>query len=471
MESPTNSPTPSVSPLAAASTEVRARGGLLGWGSNRYAQVPVDEDDSSHEQAHEATGTVLSSTTNITNTILGSGMLAMPKALSSTGLSLGILLIFICGAASSFGLYLLTLCANKIGRNSSFFLVSKATYPVAAIWFDLAIAIKCFGVSISYLVIIGDLVPSILHSIYPGNDSSSLLFSKVFWISVAMALLIPVAFAKQLNSLRHTSALALCAVVYLLAIVLGNFAFAANGEHGMPTRPEWSDIVWFKIDSEFFRTLPIFVFAFTCHQNIFSVHNELIDNSVSNVGKVIQLSIGTALVVYQLIGITGYLTFGNSVGGNIISMYPPSSIITGGQISLAVLFLLSYPLQCHPARASLEKVLTGGNPAIQMTDFRFGAITSGLLLGSYLIAISVDDLSTVLSLVGATGSTAICYIFPGLLYYKLRIVTDPADESKKWDLMKLCAVGLAGFGCIFMVLSVGLQVSAILSGGKGGGGH
>ncbi|KAI8607337.1 transmembrane amino acid transporter protein-domain-containing protein, partial [Chytriomyces sp. MP71] len=372
-------------------------------------------------------------------------------------------------AASVFGLTLLSLCAARIGRHSSFFQIAKITYPQAAIGFDLAIAVKCFGVSISYLVIIGALVPSVMHSIYPDSSPDHIIFSKTCWISLAMILLIPVAFAKQLNSLRHTSALALCAVVYLVAIVFGHFVLTTSGEGDMPPRPDWGDVVWLKVDGTFFKTLPIFVFAFTCHQNIFAVHNELIDNALPIVSRVIHLSIGTAFFVYQTIGITGYLTFGNTVGGNIIAMYPPSSVITGGQISLAMLFLLSYPLQCHPARASLEKVLTGGNPAIQMTRFRFNAITTALLVGSYVVAVSVDDLSTVLSLVGATGSTAICYILPGLLYYKMRLVTDPVEETRRWDALKASSVVLAGFGCVVMVLSVGTQVAMIV-GGRGDGG-
>ncbi|KAJ3098854.1 hypothetical protein HK100_005004 [Physocladia obscura] len=422
--------------------------------------------------------TIMSSSVNITNTILGSGMLAMPKALASVGLGLGSILIALSAVASAFGLTLLTFCASKVGRNSSLFHISKITYPQAAIYFDAAIAAKCFGVSISYLVIIGDLVPTVMHALFPSYAPDSLIFAKTFWITLSIILLIPVAFAKQLNSLRHTSMLALSAVVYLLAIVLGYFVLApADGggeEWGLPPRPAWKDIVWINIDASFFKTLPIFVFAFTCHQNIFAVHNELVDNSITQVSKVIRLSISTAFAVYQAIGIAGYLTFGNTVNGNIVSMYPRGVIITGGQISLAVLFLLSYPLQCHPARACLEKVLTGGNTAIEMTEFRFSAITTGLLFGSYLIAISVDDLSTVLSLVGATGSTAICYILPGALYYKLRTVTDPADAAKKWDTMKISAVGLAIFGCFVMALSVSTQVAAILSNnGKDGigGGH
>jgi amino acid permease len=78
--------------------------------------------------------------------------------LAKVGLGLGSFLIGLSGLASLFGLTLLSHCAARVGRQSSFFQVSKITYPAAGIYFDLAIAVKCFGVSISYLVIIRDLV-------------------------------------------------------------------------------------------------------------------------------------------------------------------------------------------------------------------------------------------------------------------------------------------------------------------------
>jgi amino acid permease len=75
----------------------------------------------------------------------------------------------------------------------------------------------------------------------------------------------------------------------------------------------------------------------------------------------------------------------------------------------------------------------------------------------------------VLSLVGATGSTTICYILPGLLYYRLRETTDTAD-APKWDRSKLSAVGLAIFGFFVMIVSVSLQIRGMFKGGNGGGG-
>ncbi len=53
---------------------------------------------------------------------------------------------------------------------------------------------------------------------------------------------------------------------------------------------------------------------------MFSILNEIKDNSPGSIVGVISASIGSAASIYVLVAITGYLTFGNSVDGNIISM-------------------------------------------------------------------------------------------------------------------------------------------------------
>lgn len=53
---------------------------------------------------------------------------------------------------------------------------------------------------------------------------------------------------------------------------------------------------------------------------MFSILNELKDGSPGSVVGVIGTSIGSAASIYILVAITGYLTFGNLVVGNIISM-------------------------------------------------------------------------------------------------------------------------------------------------------
>jgi hypothetical protein len=58
---------------------------------------------------------------------------------------------FASGSITAFGLYLLSICAMKTKyRHSSFHAVSQLTFPTAAVFFDAAIAMKCFGVSIRW---------------------------------------------------------------------------------------------------------------------------------------------------------------------------------------------------------------------------------------------------------------------------------------------------------------------------------
>jgi amino acid permease len=52
---------------------------------------------------------------------------------------------------------------------------------------------------------------------------------------------------------------------------------------------------------------------------MFSILNEIKDNSPASIVGVVGTSIGGAASMYILVAITGYLTFGNDVAGNIVS--------------------------------------------------------------------------------------------------------------------------------------------------------
>lgn len=186
---------------------------------------------------------------------------------------------------------------------------------------------------------------------------------------------------------------------------------------------------------------------------MFSILNEISDNSHFRTTGVVFASIGSSAATYILIAITGYLSFGNAVGGNIVGMYPPGLYATIGRAAIVMLVMFSYPLQCHPCRASVDAVLRwrpksspGGDgsphrhPLLgprgqnreQMSDLRFAIITTSILILSYIVAITVSSLEAVLAYVGSTGSTSISFILPGLFYYK---ISDP-ESSTHQRLMK-----------------------------------
>lgn len=191
---------------------------------------------------------------------------------------------------------------------------------------------------------------------------------------------------------------------------------------------------------------------------MFSIVNEIKDNSPGSLVGVIGSSIGSAASVYILVAITGYLTFGNDIQGNIVGMYPQSLASTIAKAAIVFLVTFSVPLQVHPCRASIDAVLrwrpgrssrtqnvysppgsgnqpllpaggapsaaldSHGAPVVVMSELRFALITSGILILSYFTAINVSSLDRVLAYVGSTGSTAISFILPGLFYYK---ISDP----------------------------------------------
>ncbi|KAL0079858.1 transmembrane amino acid transporter protein-domain-containing protein [Phycomyces blakesleeanus] len=433
---------------------------LLGHSSAATSLYPNEEIDVQDELSYtQPTATIGSCSINLANTILGTGMLAMPSAVASTGLLPGIFVILFSGGASAAGLYFLARCASRTeGRHASFFAISKLTWPSIAVLFDFAIAIKCFGVAVSYLIIIGDLMPQVVASFASDTQPLDLLMDRKFWITVFMAVaVLPLSFLRKLDSLKYTSGVALFAVMYLCIIVIYHYI----SPNFPPPPPE--DVEMIAFSTKFFAQLPVFVFAFTCHQNIFSVYNELRDNSQRSISTVIGTSIGSSAFIYEAIAILGYLSFGKHVRGNIIMEYPPSVFVAGGRLAIVVLVVFSYPLQAHPCRASLDKILAWRTPEARglkvpppPSNLKYFCMTTAILIGSYLVAITVSQLDLVLAFVGSTGSTTISFILPGLFYYKIH-------ENDPWKAGKITAVCLAVYGILVMFVCLTFNIMRLIN--------
>lgn len=423
-------------------------------------------------QQKEGHASMLSSVSNLANTIMGSGMLTFPLAMASSGIIPGILTCIFSGCIGAFGLYLLSLSARHAPhRSSSFFVVAQLTFPQAAIFFDAAIAIKCFGVSVSYLIIIKSLMPNVVESLYhdltsPNTNPPAWALSGRNWITIVMFILVPLASFRQLDSLRHASYIVLFSVVYLLAIVIICYFNPLEG-----TAPA-GDIYLVHFTPNFISTFPVQVFAFTCAQNLFPIFNELKTNSQQRMNIVIGTSIGSAIIVYEFIALFGYLTFGSNVGANIIAMYPSTSIfIAIGQLAFVLLIMFSYPLQVQPCRNCLDKIFHVGAPiqvfrsgyddensVANTSPFKHGLLTAAITGFGFFIAYFVDDLQMVLSFVGTIGSTTISFILPGLLFWK--ISRDDPSVSKT---LNRAALALAGYGCCVFVFCSGYNIYQIFN--------
>lgn len=143
---------------------------------------------------------------------------------------------------------------------------------------------------------------------------------------------------------------------------------------------------------------------------------------------------------------------------------------------MVILVVFSYPLQAHPCRASLDKVL--GKEKAERSVFKYFAMTTTILILSYIVAITVTKLDVVryqrgegggdlcslinllkkkiLSFVGSTGSTTISFILPGLFYYKIH-------EQDPWRPGKIMAVVLSVYGLLIMAFCLTFNIMRITS--------
>ena len=225
--------------------------------------------------------TIRSGVFNLANTILGAGMLGIPAAFAQCGMVVGLLLLVIFAGLSGLGLHLLSSACDLSGRPASFHAVAERAVPGSGVLIDAAIAIKCFGVATSYLIVVGDSVPKALRSF----GAPHALLNRRLWTVCAALAVTPLAYLRQIDALRHTSSIALGCIL-LITVLVVTFAarpvtpfFDACITDGRapgslpPCQPD--DVVAASDVGSTLSALPVFTFAFTCHQNIVSISNEL----------------------------------------------------------------------------------------------------------------------------------------------------------------------------------------------------
>eukprot|EP01032_Pedospumella_encystans_P012238 gene12238-14171_t len=526
----------------------------------RETEVVVNSYGHNDSDIPEKRGTVLSGYFSLTNTLLGSSVLGLPYAFSQTGWLVGSILLLICAASSAFALHTLSLCAMRLNKQekdqadesdkpqkivgATFYSVAKASLPQYTLIIDIAIALKCFGVSISYLIVVSDLMPFVASNF----GATGMWIGRELWVVIGFCIGAPMCLLKDLSSLATVSSFAIVFVSFfaLLVCLYGMDIEGFDPCSHRENEPCHGNIAPVVLSVHSLKAMPIFVFGFTCQQNAFAVCNEMRNITIGRVNISIVGSIATTLMFYLILAGVGYATFGSLVENDILVSYPTNYFTSIARVFISLLVLLSYPMQCHPARRCILTIIdycttitkvednmpivndtnsadencltrrirrictsvtsntTGSKHQLTLlpqtspshnavftieedieeglnddysvhsmnsihragsigpihadtepenndvvetsvlsvkSDALFYLVTAGFLLFSFVIAMSVSDLSVVLAFVGATGSTAVSYILPGFFYYYM--FKNPED-GPAWKRNLALAQGIAG---------------------------
>lgn len=227
-------------------------------------QVKADSEPVNLEAALLNRATAFSCYICLANTIMGAGILGLPYAFAQTGWLVGSIFMILCATSSVFSLHELSICAAMTQKPSSFYSVAMIAAPQFVWLIDAAVAIKCFGVATSYLVIIGGVMPEAMQATgaaWPWQD-------RHLWISLSLAVVAPIAFQNSLEILKFTSTLSVVFVSFVTIVII-IFAFPSSGLDACNSGG--SDCVGAKFAANpdglaLAGALPLFIFAFTCQQ-------------------------------------------------------------------------------------------------------------------------------------------------------------------------------------------------------------
>ena len=390
----------------------------------------------------EPNGTVISSVLNLVLSIIGAGTLAVPYAVAQSGLIMAALLFILVALINVMTLSLNMECAATLAPSSSYNALCAATIPRCKVFVDLTVFIATFGSLCAYLVVIGDLLPDAVQTIFESHAYAHFLLDRRLWIiAYLMVFIFPTVALKKMSALRYTSFLAVMCYGYIMVVIV---YYALDGDDSFDKKGK---IEWFPSSNhllKIFKAIPFYVQIFSCHFNTFSICNELKQSSMRKLNAIAFFTVVCSMIIYAVIGYGAYLTFGDLINSDIITFYPKTTSMLILRLFLSISVAFGYPVIMQSTRDSASIILFGKR-AKKLDNFAYYLLTYCIVFASFSIAMITSNLAQVLGIVGSTATIMIVFILPSVFYCNL----PRKQDEKKSKFKMLCSV-------LFMILGVAL---------------
>lgn len=422
-------------------------------------------------------------TVNLGNSIIGVSILTMPYCFQKCGILLSICLILLSGLLNRAGCHLLFRSAVMSRKRSFELMAFEALGPFGKFIVELGVLGFLLGTCVAYFVVIGDLGPEIITDILNIPNEPHLRILIVIFIAIFIAL--PLALLRRVDSLSSLSALSFGLYMFLALKLFSEASvnvITSELSENEGTTITSKSLLWWNT-SAILPNLPIFAMSLSCQTQLFEVfdHSSLNFDDYDVVGKlnrIVRRAVHLCTVIYISVGLFGYLAFHKqSFGGNILAFLPPSLGSSVAKIGFIATVAVSLPLCLFPCRTSLHSLLVRTSKESNkvsllneliastnvhfMSDKWFRILTVILITFTVGVSIVVPHIEFVLSIIGSTIGTMICFILPGLVYLNL---------TKKDTAERLMARMLTYLGffiliaCTFATLSIDFDNSQQLQG-------
>ncbi|OXB71341.1 UNVERIFIED_CONTAM: hypothetical protein H355_012747 [Colinus virginianus] len=432
---------------------------------------------------------------NLSNAIMGSGILGLAYAMANTGIILFLFLLTAVALLSSYSIHLLLKSSGIVGIRAYEQLGLRAFGTPGKLAAAIAITLQNIGAMSSYLYIVKSEVPLVIQTFLNLEEKTTdwYLNGNYLVILVSVTVILPLALMKQLGYLGYASGFSLsCMVFFLISVIYkkfqipcplpeqgGNITSDLNATLGSehwdgpaaPLSPEVGACTpsFFTLNSQTAYTIPIMAFAFVCHPEVLPIYTELKDPSKKKMQCISNISITVMYLMYFLAALFGYLTFYGRVESELLHTYsrvdPFDVLILCVRVAVLTAVTLTVPIVLFPVRRAIQQMLFQGK---DFSWIRHVTIAVVLLTFINLLVIFAPSILGIFGLIGATSAPCLIFIFPAIFYIRIM----PKDKEPLRSTPKVLAACFALLGVLFMIMSLSFIITDwATGGGRSGGSH
>ncbi|CAH8376479.1 unnamed protein product [Eruca vesicaria subsp. sativa] len=383
-----------------------------------------DPSSSSPEEKH---GSFSGAIFNVSTSIVGAGIMAIPAAFKVLGVipSLSIIVIIAWLSNVSAGFLMKSTVA---GDATTYAGVMKESFGrPGAVAVQVITMVVTFGSMIIFSIIIGDVLSGnekggvihlgLLQGWFGSHWWNTRFFSLLF---IFVFLFLPLVLCRRVDRLALSSAISF--LLALLFVVISSVLAIVALVQGKTKSPRLFPDLNNGGQSFFnlFTASPVIVTAFTFHFNLHPVGFELKDPL--QVLSATRVSVILCATIYSATGLFCYLLFGDSTMTDVLMNFDESSGSSIGSLlndvvraSYAIHLMLVFPLLNFSLRANLDELLFPLKIALVNDNKRFFGLTFPLLISCFLAAIAIPDIWYFFQFLGSTSTVSIAFIFPAAI--------------------------------------------------------
>jgi sodium-coupled neutral amino acid transporter 11 len=405
--------------------------------------IPTTLEDDETKPKVRGTASKIGILFNLTNTTVGTGILALPYAMRSAGLVMGIIMTLVAACTALGTLHMLLYVGSKRKRYSYKDIANNIFgRQIAGVLVEIAIIMFTVGVMAVFIGIISDYTSSIILAIASHDEptAATLFFAdkRVCGAIMLVFIIFPLCCLRRIQLLSYTSIMSIFGILFVVVVVVIRLV-----EQGLPTstpkKPNKIILLNTGDPMSVFMAFPVVFFSFASHINYLSMYEEMKNRSRKSMARITNLSTALTAVLYLTMSICGYLLFIDDTEGNVLNGFDKrEKLIIGAKVAITLVVVTSFPLVHFSARQSIDSLLF--DRPFSWIRFILEAVV--ICIPVYGISVLIPDLADLVGFTGATIGTLIQFVIPALFFLFAR-------KEKRWKIVAIiCMLFSACIGVI-----------------------